>query len=123
MIRPHASADAPVVAAVCRAAIISEALRATLDGVAVVRTLPAGTGDTAGLLRSVKPQAIVVDCEDEAGQAVDYAREAGLPLVQVSLRGEALRVFGGDGWAERDDADDGAIRRILLAAIYGTEAP
>ena len=123
MILRPGSGGLPLVAVVCAVPLLSEALSAILDSIAEVRSFPAHGGDTSGLLRSLGPDAIVVDTEEEAENAAPFARERGLALVHVLLRERRLRVLSGDGemWEERDNggASPEAIRNILVGAIYG----
>ena len=122
MILRPGSGGLPLVAVVCAVPILAEALSAILEGIAEVRSFPARCGDTAGLLRSLNPDAIVVDTADEAEAAAPVANESGLALVHVLLRERKLRVLGAGGWEERDNggASPEAIRNILVGAIYGS---
>jgi hypothetical protein len=111
-----------LVAVVCRVPLLSEALEAALEGIAGVRWFPAGRGDTDGLLRALAPDAIVVDTEAEAHQAVPFALEKHVPLVQVSLRERSLRTFEDGHWHEPDeDASPESIRNVLVGGIFGRE--
>ena len=121
MILRNGSRTEPVVAAVCAVPILTEALRTILDGIAEVRTFPARGGDTVGLLRSLAPDAIVVDTEDEAQAAAPFARDAELTLVHVLLRERKLRVLSGEEWQEFEDgASPEEIRNVLVGALYGS---
>lgn len=112
----------PLVAVVCRVPLLSEALSDALEGIADVRPFPAGRADTDGLLRALAPDAVVVDTEAEAHEAIPYAVEAGAPLVQVSLRDRTLRTFEHGHWHEADAAaSPEAIRNAVLAGIFGRE--
>jgi hypothetical protein len=121
MILRPGSGGLPLVAVVCAVPLLSEALSAILDSIAEVRAFPARCGDTIGLLRSLGPDAIVVDTEEEAENAAPFARESGLALIHVLLRERRLRVLSGELWEERDNggASPEAIRNILVGAIYG----
>ena len=110
----------PLIAVVCRVPLLSEALSATLDPVAEVRRFPAGRGGTAGLLRSLRPDGVVVDSEEEAEAASAFALDTGRPLVHVQLREPGLRVFR-DGVWEEDEGDGAlpeAIRDILIGHLF-----
>ena len=118
----------PLVAIVSGVPMLREALRNALDGIAEVRDFPAGQGDTAGLLRSLRPDAIVVDSEEEAESVAAFARESDSPLVLVSYRDEVVKVLGNAGWEESKDAgvSPEGIRNVLVAGIFGRarrEAP
>jgi hypothetical protein len=110
----------PLVAVVSRVPILSEGVAAALGDVAEVRIFPA-EGDTPGLLRSVRPDAVVVDDAEQAEQAVLFANDEGAPLLHISLRDRRLRIYGRDGWEE--SADEGAspegIRNAIAGALYG----
>jgi hypothetical protein len=121
MILRPGSGGLPLVAVVCAVPLLSEALSAILDSIAEVRSFPARCGDTIGLLRSLEPDAIVVDTEEEAENAAPFARESGLALIHVLLRERKLRVLRGELWEERDNggASPEAIRNILIGGLYG----
>jgi hypothetical protein len=110
----------PLVAVVCRVPLLSEALAAALEGIACVRTFPAGRGDTAGLLRALAPDAVVVDSESEAHQAAAFARETHSPLLHVSLRDQTLRTFADGRWRQvEEDPSPEAIRNAVVGGIFG----
>jgi hypothetical protein len=109
----------PLVAVVCKVPLLCEALVAALDSIAEVRRFPAGRGDLGGLLRWLRPDAIVVDTEEEAGEAEAFARESGSPLVHVSLADRKIRVLGEGGWEEphHGDASPEAIRNAIVGSL------
>lgn len=112
----------PLVAVVCRVPLLSEALAAALEGIADVRRFPAGRGDTDGLLRALAPDAVVVDTETEAHEAIPFAVEAQTPLVQVSLRERTLRKFEDGHWHVSDeDASPESIRNAVVGGIFRRE--
>jgi hypothetical protein len=113
--------DRPLVAVVCSVPLLHEALSAALENIAEVHMFPADGGDTCGLLRSLQPDAVVVDTPEEAEAAADFAREAESPLVCVLLREQKLRVLQNGGWKEPDGdgASPEAIRNILVGGIFG----
>jgi hypothetical protein len=120
------SADAaaerpPLVAVLCRVGILYEALSPVLGSVAEVRRFPTEGGDTAGLLRWLRPDAIVVDTQEEADEAMTFARESKTPLVQVRLRERKLLVLTNGSWEEPENglASAEAIRNIVVGGIYG----
>ena len=125
MILRTGNGSQPLVAVVCSVPLLSEGIASVLESIAEVRPFPAGAGDTAGLLRSLQPDAVVVDCAEEAFAAEAFARETHVPLVHVLLREGALRVLVDGEWEERDD-DAGAtpeeIRNILVAGMYRRES-
>ena len=87
------SREQPLIVLVCRVELLGEALRGALDEIAEVRMFRAGLGDTDGLLRSLKPDAVVVDDAAEAEAAVPFAKESDVALVEVSYRDELLRLY------------------------------
>jgi hypothetical protein len=113
--------EQPLVAVVCTVPLLEEALSAVLENIAEVRAFPADGGDTPGLLRSLQPDAVVVDTTEEAEAAADFAREAESPLVCILLREQKLRVLQNGGWEELEDdgASPEAIRNILVGGIFG----
>jgi hypothetical protein len=110
----------PLVAVICRVPLIGEALASTMDAIAEVRPFPADGGDTDGLLRSLQPDAIVVDCDEEAEAAEAYARDSAVPLVCVHLRKEEIRAYRNGAW---EDLPGGVspeeIRNVLIGGIFG----
>jgi len=109
----------PLVAVVCGVPLLSEAVEQALQGMAEVRSFPAGGGDTAGFLRFLRPDAVVVDSVDEAQQAVRFARDAGATLVHVSLPDQRLRLLRAGGWVEyaNGSASPERLRSALAAGL------
>jgi hypothetical protein len=114
------AAAQPLVAFVCRAPVLSEALAASLALVADVRSFPAGRPDPEGLVRALRPDALVVDDVDEAERLAPYARGARTPLVLIAAEADELRVLGPAGWdvVSRGDGIEG-IRNLLVAQLFG----
>jgi hypothetical protein len=114
------SAAQPLVAFVCRAPVLSEALAASLALVANVRTFPAGRPDPVGLIRALRPDAMVVDDDEEAERLAPYARSARTPLVLIDAEANELRVLGTHGWdvVSYGDGIEG-IRNLLVAQLFG----
>lgn len=109
----------PLIAVLSGVPMLSEALAHTLEDIAEVRVFPAGRGDSAGLLRSLTPDAIVVDNEAEAEEAAAFAREADTPVVLVSYRDECLLVLTDEGWEEREETVSGeGIRNVLVGRLF-----
>lgn len=114
------SAPKPLVVAVCAVPLLHEALSAALEDIADVQGFPAHRGDTVGLLRGLKPDAVVVDTDDEAEAAVSFAHESNSTLLHVSLGERKLRILRNGGWEEAGDerASPEEIRNILVAALF-----
>jgi hypothetical protein len=102
--------------------MLGEALTTALEGIAEVRRFPAGRGDTAGLLRALGPDAVVVDSEAEANEAAAFAGETSSPLVHVSLRDQALRTFEDGRWNHAEEtASPESIRNAVVGGIFGRD--
>jgi hypothetical protein len=116
--------DEPLVAVVCAVPLLGEALRDALDGLAECKVIPARETDLSGLLRSLQPDAIVVDDEDEAVAAASYSRFARIPLVHVSLRAQSLSVLEDGRWRSGDerDATPEGVRNLIAGGLYGRKA-
>jgi hypothetical protein len=114
-----AVAARPFVLVLSRVPLLTEALVDALAGIADVRAAKSPDVDTPGLLRSLRPDAIVVDGSQEAEAAVVYARSAAVPLLHVCLPQQKLRVLEHQGW--RDDTagpTPQALRNALAEAVY-----
>lgn len=115
--------ERPLVALVCRVPIIAEAVAGALEEFADVRVFRGGRGGTDGLLRSLTPDAVVVDSPKEADAAADFARSSGAPLIEISLTEHRLRVLGSEGWEDDPDAiaSPESIRNVLVGRIFKRE--
>lgn len=113
----------PLVACVCSAPILTEALAVLLNGIAEVRRIPAATSDLRGLLRSLAPDGIVVDSEAATLAAEAIADESAAPLVHVPLHGDGLRVRLHGAWEDfpRDGSAE-AVRNVLVEGIVARGA-
>jgi hypothetical protein len=80
----------PLVAIVCFAPLMAEGIASALDGIADARLLPADVEDLAGLLRTLDPDAIVVDRECRAAHA--HSDETGVPLFVVPVESAGTEV-------------------------------
>jgi hypothetical protein len=77
------------VAVICAAPLMAEGVATALDGVADTRLLPTDLEDLSTLLRTLAPDAIVVDRECRAAHV--HADQHGVPLFVVPVEAE-----GGD---------------------------
>lgn len=109
----------PLVAFLYSVPLLHEALLSTLDSIADVQAFPAGRSDVTGLLRSVKPDAIVVDDADEANEALGWAKRHRAPLVHICLRDQKVRLLRDGGWDETAGTGAESIRNVLLGSLYG----
>lgn len=114
----------PLVAVVCAVPILGEALSAALAGLAECKIIPARQPELGGLLKSLQPDAIVVDDEHEAAVAATYARFARTPVINVSLREQRLTRLDDGRWEEPDEHDISpeTIRNVVAGGIYGLRA-
>ena len=114
----------PLVALVCAVPILGEALTAALDGLAECKVIPARQPELGGLLKSLQPDAIVVDDEQEAAVAATYARFARTPVINVSLRDQRLTRLEDGKWEAPDECDISpeTIRNLVAGGIYGRRA-
>ncbi|MEO8289687.1 MAG: hypothetical protein ABI649_01665 [Gaiellaceae bacterium] len=110
----------PIVVVVSGFPLLSEAVEGALEGIAEVRSFPAGRGETADFLQLLQPDAVVVDSAEEAEAATDFARESRTMLVHVSLRDHRLRLMHNGRWQELPDgsASPERIRSAVAAGIY-----
>jgi hypothetical protein len=110
----------PLVVALCSVPLLQEALAAALEDIADVQGFPAHRGDTVGLLRWLKPDAVVVDAEDEAEAAASFAKGSNLPILHISLSERKLRVLRDGDWEEAgsEETSPEAIRNILVAGLF-----
>ncbi|MGZ4317374.1 MAG: hypothetical protein ACXVRS_16320 [Gaiellaceae bacterium] len=109
----------PLVALLYTVPLLAEALAPTLDRIADVEAFPAGGGDVTGLLRSVKPDAIIVDDADEADEARSWAKRHQTPLVHISLGDQKVRVLRKGSWEETAGTGAESIRNVLAGSLYG----
>ena len=109
----------PFVAVLSHVPLVTGAIVDALEDIAEVRAFTTQNGDVVGLLRSLRPDAIVVDGPDAAESAAKYAHAADIPLVYVSLRERKLRVLTADGWREEAGRPSTeSLRNALAEAIY-----
>jgi hypothetical protein len=114
----------PLVVAVCSVPLLGEALAGALEDLAQCKVVAAGQPDIAGLLRSLQPDAIVVDDELEAEAAATYSRFARVPVFFVPPHGRQLRVLENGRWEDLKDHDASpeAIRNLVAGGLYGRRA-
>jgi hypothetical protein len=110
--------DRPLVAVICTAPLVSEGIDAAVGDVMNVQSFPAN-GDTRGLLGVLRPDAIVVDCPEQAALAAAFAGERDLPVVQVSLDERTLRVLRNGDWQQAEGASVQDVRKLMVGGIFG----
>ena len=111
----------PLVVVISRLPILREALSDSFAGIAEVRHFPAERAELDGLLESIDPDAVVVDGDEAAKTAADFARGSRVPVVHLSLHDQSLRVFDGGSWSVHENASGSAesIANAVLGGIYG----
>jgi hypothetical protein len=115
------SSAKPLVVALCAVPLLREVLVSALADIAEVQTFPAHGGDTVGLLRWLKPDAVVVDAEDEAEAAASFGHESNSPVLHISLQDRRLRLLRNGDWEEAGNGDTSSedIRNIVAAGLFG----
>ena len=108
----------PLVAVLYRVPLLCEAISSALDDIAEVHMFQARRGDTVGLLRSLRPDAVVVDHPSEAAEARGWTERRGVPLVHISLRERRIRVLRSGDWDESAGASRESIRNVIAGAMY-----
>ena len=108
----------PLVAVLYSVPLLCEAISSALDDIAEVRMFRARRGDIVGLLRSLRPDAVVVDDPTEAGAAREWTESNGIPLVHINLRQRKIRVLDHAHWVESAGASPESIRNIVAGSIY-----
>jgi hypothetical protein len=120
------TSEQPLVAVICAVPLVFEGLREALGQVARVQFFPAARG-TAGLLRWVRPDAVVVDDEAEAEGVSIFAAELDLPLVHVSVREQQVRIYSKGVWLSAtngsNDPTPETVRDVLAGSLYGRRHP
>jgi hypothetical protein len=115
------SGGQPLVAVICEVPLLAEALGASLEGIADIRAFPGELDDLEGLLRSLAPDAVVVDSLAQLSPAERFARDVDVPLVHVQIREGELRILRDGVWEKGDDtggASPEAIRNALVGGIF-----
>jgi hypothetical protein len=81
----------------------------------------AGLGDTDGLLRSLAPDAVVVDDSAEAEAALPFVTDSDAALVEVSYHDERLRLFVEGEWRDEGHGriSPEAVRNALVGRLLG----
>ena len=108
----------PLAAVLYSVPLLCEAISSALDDIAEVRMFRASRGDTVGLLRSLRPDAVVVDHPAEAEEAREWSEEREIPLVHINLRERKIGVLRAGDWEESAGAGRESIRNIIAGAMY-----
>lgn len=105
--------DVPLVALACSVPLLDAAVAGSLAGVATLERLNGRDTELAARLRSLQPDAIVVDRPAAAEAAARYARFARVPVVQLSAREPTLRIHAEGRWREHGAATPETIRALV----------
>ena len=109
----------PFVAVLSHVPLVTVAIVDAIEGIAEARAFTTKDGDTVGLLRSLRPDAIVVDGYGAAGEAAKYARAADVPLVYIDLQERKLRVLEANCWRDESGRPSSeSLRNVVAEAIY-----
>ena len=123
MTGPAPGRERPLVALLCRAPIVADALTESLEGICEVMPLRGGVSDLPGLLQAIRPDGVVFDSSVDAARAVDLLGEASPVLVHVSAGEAAVLVHGGRGWQRQaTEASPDEVRNVLARALFQPEA-
>lgn len=115
----------PLVVVWCSVPLLGEAVDFALE-FAEVRSFASSGGDLAGLLRWLRPDAVVVDSDEGAADAAPFAREHDMPLLHVSVRERSLRIYRAGEWqdvAEDEGPTPEAIRNVVAGALFARGGP
>jgi hypothetical protein len=107
----------PLTAVLYRVPLLCEAITSALDDLADVWTFPARRGDSVGLIRSIHPDAIVVDDPIEAATVEGWAERHDVPVVEICLREQKVRVLQGGEWTESAGASAASIRNAIAGSL------
>jgi hypothetical protein len=113
----------PLVAVVCVVPLLGEAMESALD-FAEVRSFSGSDGDIAGLLRWLRPDALIVDSDEHAEEAAAFARDHELPVLHVSVQRRALRLHRHCAWeivGSGEQATPTVIRNVIAGALFARE--
>jgi hypothetical protein len=115
----------PLVAVLCSVPLLGEAVGSLLD-FAEVRAFSARGGDIGGLLRWLRPDAVIVDSEAGAAEATAFALEHGLPVLHISVRDRELRLFRAGEWelvGNGEGPTPESIRNVVAGSLFAREGP
>lgn len=99
----------PLVTVLYRVPLFAVALEGAFDGIAELQTFRTD-GGAAGLLRSLEPDAVIVEGEYE--NALAFAREAGIPVFEVDLERGTFESQAGPL-----PVDPAALRNAVVGAL------
>ena len=114
----------PLVALICCVPLIGEGVLPELE-FAEVHSFK-GKRDTAGLLRSLEPDLVIVDSSVDAREASAYATESDSAVLHISVRSRSLRLFRHGVWKQvgtSESATPDAVRNVVAGTLFARAAP
>jgi hypothetical protein len=115
--------SAPLIALICCVPLIGEGIRPELE-FADVHSFK-GERDTAGLLRSLEPDLVIVDSSADAREASAYALERDSAVLHISVRSRTLRLFQRGAWKQvgaTGAATPEAVRNVVAGTLFARGA-
>jgi hypothetical protein len=115
----------PLVAVLCSVPLLGEAMGSALE-FAEVRAFSTRGGDIGGLLRWLRPDAVIVDSEAGAAEATAFALEHDLPVLHISVRDRELRLFRAGEWelvGNGEGPTPESIRNVVAGSLFAREGP
>lgn len=110
----------PLVTVLLRLPLLVDGLSEALARVAEIRAFEVRDGDAAGLLASIRPDAVVVADEESAEAALAFSVSAGARAIYLRLQEQQLEVARGGHWERRDeDLSPESIRNVLAGELFG----
>ena len=109
----------PLVAVLCSVPLVAAAVESALE-FAEVRSF-VGRRDTAGLLKWLQPDAVVVDSEEDATAAMGVAVDRDLPVLHISVRDRTLRLLRRGQWqlvGNGEGPTPEEIRNVLAGCLF-----
>lgn len=122
--RASSGGEQPLVALICCVPLIGEGIRPELE-FADVHSFR-GERDTAGLLRSLKPDVVIVDSSVDAREASAYATEHDSAVLHISPRSRSLRLFQRGEWKQVGPGEcptPEAVRNVVAGTLFARGAP
>jgi hypothetical protein len=113
----------PLVALICCVPLIAEGIRPELE-FAEVHSFK-GERDTAGLLRSLEPELVIVDSSADAREASAYALDRDAAVLHVSVRSRTLRLFQSGAWKQvgaTGAATPESVRNVAAGTLFARGA-
>jgi hypothetical protein len=113
----------PLVALVCSVPLIGEGILPELE-FAEVHSFK-GERDTAGLLRSLEPDLVIVDSSADAREASAYALDRDSAVLHISVRSRTLRLYQRGVWKQvgaTGAATPESVRNVAAGTLFARGA-